>query len=746
VRRPPAEPVVTQVLGPSPAARPASEAVHGRLGGYEVVGELGRGGMGVVYEAQDLAIQRPVAIKVLHPGATPDAAGRFVAEARIIGQLEHPNIVPVHALGITEDGRRYFAMRKVAGTTLLQVLRDPRAWTRHRLLVAFVQVCRAVAFAHERGVVHRDLKPSNLLLGEFGEVFVVDWGVATVVGGGERPGTLVGTPGYIAPEQVDGGPPDPQADVWSLGAVLHEILAQKPAIAGRSTNERLRNTLVGVPRLDRPDLPDELAEIVAAALAPKAFRTASATALADDVDAFLEGTRRQAEAARLVGEARDRWAALQQLEADVLASDSQIAALEASIPTWAPLADKAGLFAARERRATLDAAAIDAFEAVIATCERALARDPDHADARAFLADVYFARFTAAEARGDAVAAHRYRARVEAFHAGKYAAELRGDGVLSLTADPPAPVVARRLDTRPLVWSLEPPIPLGVTPVTTPLAMGSWVLDVGGMVYPVHITRGRRWQAHLERPRPGPEGFAFVPGGPFVRGGDPEPGASRPRAEVSLPGFWMQVLPVTMGAYCAFLDALPLEQAWERAPRLDAGLDRAGERMLAKPAPGERWRLPEGDAWGRWSPEFPVHSVSWEDAVAYAAWRGPKFALPTEDQFEKAARGVDGRTYPWGDGFDPCLCKMNASRPGTPELEPVGAFPSDVSVYGIRDLAGSMRCWCADPTFDGDPNRRVVRGGSYATNARVARAAVRYASPPRHTLPYQGIRLVWTDQ
>lgn len=158
-----------------------------RFGRFELIRELGRGGMGRVIEATDPDLLRSVAIKVaLHPEELDEhRLARFVAEAQITGQLEHPAIVPVHDVGATESGKLYFVMKRVEGVTLSEAiassLEGDGEFTQYRLLQAFVQTCRAVAYAHDRGVLHRDIKPSNIMLGAFGEVLVMDWGVASAV-------------------------------------------------------------------------------------------------------------------------------------------------------------------------------------------------------------------------------------------------------------------------------------------------------------------------------------------------------------------------------------------------------------------------------------------------------------------------------------------------------------------------------------------------------------------------------------
>ena len=191
---------------------------------YEVVGTIGRGGMATVYLARDRDLDREVALKVVDvPEGTGEAAGRTLREARILARLEHPGIVPVHDVGTLPDGRVWYAMKRVRGQRLDEHARTaPRA----ERLRAFLRICEAVAFAHAHGVIHRDLKPENVMVGPFGEVLVMDWGVAKV-GEGEAHGTILGTPGYMAPEQERGEVEriDERTDVWGLGAILGFLLA-----------------------------------------------------------------------------------------------------------------------------------------------------------------------------------------------------------------------------------------------------------------------------------------------------------------------------------------------------------------------------------------------------------------------------------------------------------------------------------------------------------------------------------------
>jgi serine/threonine protein kinase len=206
---------------------------------YQLGAEIGRGGMGTVYRARDTVLGRQVALKVLHAAdREPGAGERILEEARIIARLEHPGIVPVHDAGVLGDGRVYYAMKLVEGLRLDEFARSTTVLAAR--LRVFQKVCEAVAFAHSRGVVHRDLKPENIMTGAFGEVLTMDWGVArSLLDRAEGPGTVVGTPRYIAPEQAAGVDADPRADIYSLGAILRFLLpAPAPralaAIAGKA--------------------------------------------------------------------------------------------------------------------------------------------------------------------------------------------------------------------------------------------------------------------------------------------------------------------------------------------------------------------------------------------------------------------------------------------------------------------------------------------------------------------------------
>jgi serine/threonine-protein kinase len=286
---------------------------------YHLGEAIARGGMGEILNARDVHLQREVAIKRIREEDPSDhATDRFLREARIQGRLDHPAIVPVYELGRDAAGRPFFAMKKLTGTTLAQLLTEGEQ-SREKLLRAFSDVCLAVAFAHSRGVIHRDLKPTNIMLGDFGEVYVIDWGVAKLAGESERTqpgesdelatgdGIAIGTAGYMSPEQVtDSANVDERADIYALGCVLFEILARAPlhpkgrggmlsAAAGVDVRALLRAADTAVP----PELEDACARAVTLHAAD---RMRDARELSDIVLKFLDGDRDLARRRELASE------------------------------------------------------------------------------------------------------------------------------------------------------------------------------------------------------------------------------------------------------------------------------------------------------------------------------------------------------------------------------------------------------------------------------------------------------------
>jgi serine/threonine protein kinase len=257
---------------------------------FRVKEHLASGGMGAVLEVEEATTLRPVALKVMHPNAmqSEDARRRFMLEAQVMARLEHPNIVPMHVLKKDAEGKPFYTMKKVVGRDLQQILAAIRKGQQQtaadfplaRLLQVFQKICDAIGYAHSKGVVHRDLKPANVMVGEFGEVLVMDWGLAKIIGQDEvepsiedstdlsaelsesqlansdlldvgagltMDGALMGTPQYMAPEQAEGrvNEIDGRTDVWALGGILYSILTLHPPVTGKSLEELLSKVRTG---------------------------------------------------------------------------------------------------------------------------------------------------------------------------------------------------------------------------------------------------------------------------------------------------------------------------------------------------------------------------------------------------------------------------------------------------------------------------------------------------------------------
>ncbi|MCP3916972.1 MAG: protein kinase [bacterium] len=358
----PADP---EPCGPEPEAiaELLRESTQGER--YEVLGELGRGGMGIVYEVRDRVLRRTLAMKVAgvagdEPGTAASPTGRrlarFLEEVRITGQLDHPSIIPVHELSVDAHGRAFFTMRKVRGENLHEVLEAFEAgegdWTLQRLVVVLLRACDALAYAHSMRVVHRDLKPANIMVGRFGAVYVMDWGVAKVVprnegvpasASGVRPsssltqtrlwsvrgpgesqpestspimtldGEVLGTPSYMAPEQATGlmEQVDARSDVYAMGAILYRLLSGRTPYDDCSDSRQVWRRLLDGPPVPlgevAPKSPPELVAICERAMArKKAARYSDMAGLAADLRAWLAGRVVRAHKTGVLAEAR-KW-------------------------------------------------------------------------------------------------------------------------------------------------------------------------------------------------------------------------------------------------------------------------------------------------------------------------------------------------------------------------------------------------------------------------------------------------------
>ncbi|HTL36966.1 MAG TPA: bifunctional serine/threonine-protein kinase/formylglycine-generating enzyme family protein [Kofleriaceae bacterium] len=742
------EPPVEGAPEPSRTTTPQMLTVPMPVGGdligsrYKRMGILGKGGLGEVMQCDDPMLQRTVALKAGHVKGDVDAYSTKVIlarEARIIAGLEHPNIIPIYDAGDDPVRGPFYVMRQVTDTSLEAILNqrkkgegNPHDYTLPRLLRYFLQVCNAVDYAHHRGVIHCDIKPANILLGDYGEVLLVDWGLAQSRNHplGVRGGTL----GYMAPEQMDPSIErlDWRTDVFALGAIIYEILCGVPAFEdarssdltaiGKDPKKIYKLPLAPSARDSRIEIPKEVEDICMQAIAvEREKRLETVRELANAIEDWIEGTKQKERQRIEADKSADAGDELAERYHEFVESRPEkmtvFRALRADVAPWAGLDDKQDLWDAEDIVKVTDALQVRTFHSAVSAYERALDQVPNHTRARRGLARLYWSELQRARQRGETLELVAYEQLLREVDDGTFMRELQRDGLLELSFGEHAgkvtlsPLVEkqRRLVEGTAELITERPV------AHRSLAAGRYVVTttIGDgphrVTWPVNIEPGALCKIAVDPPElcraTGDE--VLVPGGSARLGGDPLSSEADELITADVPSFIIQRFPVTFAQWYEFIDDLKRRgQAHEQhVPRTPIGL------------PPEPHKL-------------PVFGVSAESAEAYAHWLsqrdGLAWRLPTEQEWEKAGRGTDGRIYPWGDHFDATFCKMRDSRPGPPLAEAVGTYEWDVSPYGVRDLAGGVADWCIpDPrrTAPREPREVVSRGGAWCdwtTDCRLA--------------------------
>ncbi|MFT3769747.1 MAG: bifunctional serine/threonine-protein kinase/formylglycine-generating enzyme family protein [Minicystis sp.] len=725
---------------------------------YRDRGRIAAGGFGEVRRVYDTELDRVVAMKLLRAdvAASAQLEARFLNETKLTANLEHPGIVPVHDHGRLDDGRLWFTMREVRGRVLGDVIDEVHAaagaegfgetasgWTFRRLVDAFARVCQAVAYAHRRGVVHRDLKPDNLMIGELGEVMVMDWGLGRRVGDAEpedlagagrtadpapaqltRHGDVLGTPAYMPPEQARGqrelhGLP---SDVYALGAVLYHVLTGGPPYRGGSARHVLDQVLSGSPApiveaAKGKPVPAELSAICDRAMAREIdARYPDAEALAREVVAWLDGARRREQALDRVAAARARQPEIEALRARAAAKRAEAQARLDGVRPFDPVEKKEPGWELEDEARRLEMAAVLREAEWLSALQSALTVDPDLPEAHAALADHHRDQLLAAERAHDEAGSVRAEAQLKAHDRGRYASLLRGEGALTLITDPPgAEVRLERYVLRGRRLVPEDGGVIGVTPIREArLQKGSYRLRIRApgrheVLYPVLIERGGHWDGcapgeteafPIALPEEGEIGAneCYVPAGWCWIGGDPEAADSLPQKRIWIDGFVLGRFPVTCAEYLTFLNDLVETgreaEAIAACPRRELGSSdgRGLLPVMSRGADGMFVLPPD------WAPDLPVVQIGWHAASAYARWWGRKTGhparLPNELEREKAARGADGRLLPWGNHLDATFACALESHRGSPERVLVTAYRADESPHGVRGLAGNVRDWC----------------------------------------------------
>ncbi len=731
---------------------------------YTWLDSLGEGGQGSVELVLDQDLGRLVALKTLHSHKKDkEDLIDLYRESRITGQLEHPHIMPIYDVGQLPDGRLYYTMPRLPGESLHHVLALRRRgnaetlarWPLTPLLQVIQKVCQGVGYAHAHGVIHRDLKPANILLGKHGEVLVVDWGIARVLHstegasgrlwsreGEERVERVRGSPPYMAPEQVKH--PDhvsPAADVFCLGVILYEVLCRESPFPGATLDEvveMLCHERPVPPRERAPSLriPAEIEEICLRSLEKfPGHRYSNAGDLASALGDFLSGGKRQDAAARRLREAeslRSRYRVLVRRKEDGWV---ELDAGSQAIGEQPGEEESQRLHRLKERVGSLERAADGVFSEAVWSLHRALTDDPENGEIQAVLGELYGDRYAEAEwLQADREQAF-FRAMLRQFDDGRWSRWLRSGAELLLETVPEeTPMALYRLQERSgrlepgeLIvpdshnsWQIAPGryalAPLPEAGTTEESSAPTWF-------YPVLLDRGakRHLILDLRGEQSSGERFCFVPGGPAQIGGDKVAAGASYQDRPYIGPFAIARNPVTVGAYTRFLDWLSAHDPVEariRTPLAQHSRGQADERR-------------------------PITGISHDDALAYCDWlrgaTGVVLRLPTSAEWEKAARGADGRTFPWGDGMEPGACaSLSLGQPQGP-VPPVGCFPQDRSPFGVEDTAGGVWEW----TATGLPDQRyIVMGGSIVSDPDGCRSAGRRALQAETKLHFLGFRVL----
>jgi formylglycine-generating enzyme required for sulfatase activity/predicted Ser/Thr protein kinase len=687
---------------------------------FEILSVLGHGGAGIVRLARDRLLNREVALKSPTPAAkTPAPPEQLLIEAQITSLLDHPGVVPVYDVGRDEAGQFFYTMRVVNQPNLADLLTDggrPLGGKQiEDWVLALKQACLTVQYAHDHGVIHRDIKPQNILLGDYGEVYVVDWGMARVVDetlglkrtNVEPDGQVIGTLRYMSPEQLTGSHSsvDKRSDVYSLGAVLYFILTgtspfvQESVIALR---EAVLNTQPILPhkRVLGRQIPIMLSEICMRALNKEpSDRFQSAKELADALSGYLDRAEERSRAGILAqgevvsaGLARHRW---ERLIEELASTRDGCRAVREALPSWAAAQEKAPLWEMEARAEALEVELERAFAEAVRGYRQALTYQADMGEATTQLTELYWWRMAAAERDGMKAAAAGWEALVG--QTGGEEARQRLTAGASLHVVVPDRVFQGHISrfeerSRRLVTIHQADI-TNDSPRVDGLHQGSYLLTLlsegsATMAIPLVLHRGDEKQLS-----PMFHASDSVPQEFVVVSASTSEGVSELE---SIGPFALMRYPVTCREYLDFLNTIRHEdpaQAMLHAPRIHedapsyftAGQDGA-------------FSLPQADQEGdTWQLDWPIIMVNNGDCLAYCAWKSARdgfdYRLPSSAEWQRAARGLDGRRYPWGDHFDATFCCMRESTRERALPANVGTYPTDRSPYGIMDMAGNVAEW-----------------------------------------------------
>ncbi len=631
------------------------EDLTGRqLGPYEILEPLGEGGMASVYKAFQAGVDRQVALKVLprQLASDPTFVARFRQEARVLAQLQHPHIPPIHDFG-EEGGYTYLVMPFIEGGTLVSLMNGrPLPLTVVRRIIS--QIGDALDYAHSTGLVHRDVKPSNILIDKRGNCLLTDFGISKLVASSSRittTGGTTGTPAYMSPEQGLGHRIDGRSDQYSLGVILYELVTGRPpydadtpiAVVIKHIYDPLKP-----PRELNPELPENVERVIVRALAKNP---------------------------------EDRFASVGEM----------VRALQVAIPD-------SGLFP--QVKAGVRTMPLGAPE-IRAQLRR------NHSLALAAAAGVVllaiFGGVFALLSSDNPVAAVMTTATL-----------WQPTATLALPTATIVPATPTRDPTATAAATAAPPT---VTLAAAATLTATLTPTLGAASFEISAVDAMR--------------LRWVPAGPFLMGSDRNDANALafewPQRTVTLDAFWIDETEVTNGQYALCVAA-----------------GRCTPPISLRSATRDNYYSDPAYA------NYPVIYVNWAEAQAYCEWVGRR--LPTEAEWEKAARGVAGALYPWGNNApSPARANFNRMRSDTTA---VGSYPDSASPFGALDMAGNVYEWVNDwylgayyteapsinPLGPMTGTLRSLRGGAWNSEAREIRAASRYSYGPTRRENFIGFR------
>ncbi len=671
-----------------------SNLIGQSLGRYHILEQIGEGGMATVYKAYDTRLERDVAIKILRtdqfaPAVLERILKRFEREAKALAKLSHPNIVKVHDYG-EHEGAPYLVLEFLPGGTLKQKLGQHIPWREAVRLI--LPVAHALEYAHDNGVIHRDIKPSNILLTHKGSPLLSDFGIAKLLENEDTQtltasGVGIGTPEYMAPEQGVGQESDGRADIYSLGIVLYELITGRKPFEGNTPMAIiLKQMSEPLPKPTRyvKDLPRAVESLLSKALAKQPEnRFADMSVFVSTLEELLASSS-QPEVRSILHRNKDTLATIVQ--------DSQNHPRSEELPVLA----KKPRSPNRKRKWILGFGITTGLLGLVVLAGWLLTEFPIASRIGEMLTPMPAPIIGHIQSSG-----------------GQAAVRSSPDGEV-IGSIPDGAEVEIQWD-RPVFLNGE--MWVRVTARTSSGNVDGWVLFSLIASSPTANITPLAPQGEDGMP------MVFVPEGFFTMGSDTGEPDEQPKHLVYLDAYWIDQYEATKAMYARCV------QVGACQPAL---LPTQVATSIPMPTPTAYPGMPNFD-------NYPVTYVTWYGANEYCIWMGRR--LPTEAEWEKAARGIDGRTYPWGEGIDCDHANLYGCARGLME---VGRYELGKSPYGVYDMAGNVQEWVADwyfydyysispfanPLGYSSGYSRAVRGGSWGSDGNVLRPANRNGYDP----------------